>query len=101
MTVRRLPAQNRSHFQDPGVFESSPDAPEPIDEHVYELHEQIYQAHEQFEDDAKDLHDDVGDIVEQARRAEHQGEEQYYRHDQQRPGHLRFTSPVLDQGPRT
>ncbi len=29
----------------------STDAPEPPDEHVYQLHEQVYQANEQLEDD--------------------------------------------------
>ena len=62
-------------------------APEPADEHLYEAHEEVYEGHEQIEDDPEYLHHEVRHVVEEARRPEDDGDEQYHRYSQQRSTH--------------
>ena len=64
----------------------SSDTPEPTDKRIYEAHEQVNEGHQQVEDDPEDLHYEVGDIIEEARRAEQQGDKQYHRQGHERSG---------------
>jgi len=77
------------------VLRSLPHASEPADEHVHEAHEDVYDGDEQVELDPEYLHDYIRDVVEESRRAEDHGEEQYHGHGQQRSAH--HTTPALDQ----
>lgn len=62
-------------------------APEPADEHVYEAHEEVYEGDQEVEDDPEYLHQEVRDVIQETRRAEDNGEEQYHRYGHQRSAH--------------
>src|SRR5215210_9527808 len=59
-----------------------------LSEALEQLDEQVYEPHEHVEDDLKDLHDDVGRVVESARPAENQRQDQYHGDNQQYSAHV-------------
>ena len=73
-----------------------PHASEPADKHVYEAHKEVYEGHEQVEQDPEYLHDEIRDVVEETRRAEDHGQEQYHRQGHQRSAH-HASPPLLGQ----